>query len=111
MSTIPPRSVYAITGVPDGAALTSAADPGGVNYDAASHSWLVSAGALADLTLTPDAEFSGEIDLTVTVTNTEANPNNASDIATAAASASISVTVNPSTLTLYLEHDRRSRCR
>ena len=89
---------YAITGVPDGAALTSQADAGGVNYDAASHTWFVSAAALADLTLTPDAEFSGQIDLTVTVTNTEAIPNSANDIATAAASASIGVTVNPYTL-------------
>jgi VCBS repeat-containing protein len=89
---------YVITGVPDGAALTSKADPGGVNYDPASQTWLVSAAALVDLTLTPDAEFSGDIDLTVTVTNTEANPNNPSDIATAAASASIAVTVNPYSL-------------
>jgi VCBS repeat-containing protein/probable HAF family extracellular repeat protein len=90
---------YAVTGVPLGAALTSEADPGGVSYDAGSQTWLVSAGALADLTLTPDAEFTGEIDLTVTVTNTEANPNNAGDIATAAVSAPIAVTVNSYTLT------------
>lgn len=89
---------YVITGVPDGAALTSKVDAGGVNYDAALQTWLVSAAALADLTLTPDAEFAGQIDLTVTVTNTETNPNDANDIATAAASAPIAVTVNPYTL-------------
>lgn len=97
---------YAITGVPTGATLASAADPGGVSYDGNSQSWAVAPGALGDLTLTPAAGFSGQIELSVLVTNTEVNPSNAADVATLATTATIDIDVtaaaDPPTLTAAL---------
>jgi autotransporter passenger strand-loop-strand repeat protein/VCBS repeat-containing protein len=85
---------YVITGVPAGATLSSAGNPGGVVYDPASQSWAVSAGALADLMLTAGPGVTGQIHLVVTVTNTESNPASASDVAVASATATIDVTVD-----------------
>ena len=101
---------YAITGVPDGAALTSQADPGGVNYDAASQTWLVSAGALADLTLTPDAEFSGEIDLTVTVDQHRGQSQQRERHRDGRRFGFDRGNGQPLHAELYLDHARRSRC-
>ena len=88
---------YVITGVPMGAMLGSAADPGGVLYDSSSQSWSVAAGAVADLKLTTDLDVSGQIHLTVTVTNTETSPN---EVAVASASAGIDVAVTGNSVVL-----------
>ena len=85
---------YVITGVPAGATLSSATDPGGVTFDGA-QSWAVAPPALGDITLTPGATFGGDIHLSVTVTNTEVNPTNPGDMATAATTATIDITVDP----------------
>jgi VCBS repeat-containing protein len=78
-----------ISGLPSDATLSSAADPAGVSYSAATHTWTVAAGALADLTL-----HAGEVTgATLLVT--------ATDSATGySVSQSVALTVNPVAPTL-----------
>jgi VCBS repeat-containing protein len=78
-----------ISGLPADATLSSAADPGGVSYNAATQTWSVAAGALPDLTL-----HAGEV-TTATLTVT------ATDSATGASlSETIALTVDPVAPTL-----------
>lgn len=82
---------YQVTGVPTGATLTSAANPGGITFNAQTNTYAIAAAALGDLTFT--AASAGPVTLHVTVTNTETA---GSASATATASQDIAITVQSS---------------
>ncbi|NYZ23140.1 hypothetical protein HND93_25815, partial [Azospirillum sp. ROY-1-1-2] len=71
-----------VTGVPEGASLSAGIDNG-------DGSWTLTAGELEGLTLTPPANFSGAIALTVTATSTEMN---GGDTASRTATVTVDVT-------------------
>ena len=71
-----------VSGVPDGATLSHGTDLGGGR-------WAVAPADLADLTLTPPADFSGDIAMQITATATE------SDGTTASTAADFTVSVAP----------------
>ena len=71
-----------VAGVPQGAILSAGTDNG-------DGTWTLSAGDLANLTITPPTDYSGSFDLAVTATSTE------NDGDTASTAASFTVTVNP----------------
>lgn len=80
---------YAISGVPADGSLSSAADPGGITFNAQTGVYSVAAGALGDLVYTSGAE--GPVTLHVAVTNTETA---GSSTATAIAAQDISIAVH-----------------
>jgi VCBS repeat-containing protein len=75
-----------ISGVPSDATLTSASDPGGISYNAETHSWTVAPGALADLKLNAGEDTTATLHITATTIGPEG---------ATSAEQTISLTVNP----------------